>query len=235
MVVSLVFAAGLTAGGHALGAPAVPDLVVYDDVLASGWQDWSWSTTDNLANASPALGGTGHSIAVTITAAWGGFSLRAPTPIATGGYSAIRFWAYGAPGGSALTAYIQSSDGGAASPGLDFSAPAGVWMPFTVTLATLGNPSFIQRVDIQDRTGSAQPVFSLDDIRLLGVPSVATATIEIDGAAAGAPLNPHLIGSNLPAWLGPGTLADPVFQTRTAAAGINMLRIPGGSWSDDYG
>lgn len=243
------------AQGGASPALAATDQVVYGDALAAGWQNWSWSANVNFANASPVLGGAGKSVAVTLNAAWAGLSLRASSPVATGGYAAVRFWVYGAANGNALKAYIQASDSGAASPAFEFSAPAGVWTPITVTLAALGNPAQIQRINIQDRAGTAQPTFFVDDIRLVGTSSAAATptplptpvpptptppaatnkTIRIDGAAAGAPLEPRLLGSNLPAWLGRGTLADPVFRARAAATGIRILRLPGGSWSDEYG
>ncbi len=61
------------------------------------------------------------------------------------------------------------------------------------------------------------------------------ASISVDAAAQGMPINPLILGSNLPAWLNPQKFADPQFRARTAASGITLLRIPGGSWGDDYG
>ena len=55
------------------------DLVIYDDALAVNWDNWSWDSTINFANSAPALGG--HSIAVALTSAWAGLSLRAQTAI----------------------------------------------------------------------------------------------------------------------------------------------------------
>ncbi len=75
------------------------------------------------------------------------------------------------------------------------------------------------------------------------VPSLDTAvpaviegnpTIIIDATAAGTAINPRLRGSNLPAWLGASRLEDPTFINRTKAAGITLIRLPGGSWSNWY-
>jgi alpha-L-arabinofuranosidase len=229
------------------GVPApAGDLVVYDNALAGGWQDWSWGSDRNFANAAPALGGSGASIAVTFTQDSAGRSsqdfgtavhatgrrepaglpLRAPSPAAGGSYSAIRFWVFGAPGsplgspgaaspagpkgGSLLTFYTQTSDGGR-------------------------NASSIARINIQNRTNGALPPFYVDDIRLLGMPAHVTATIQVGAASAGTSFSPRLLGSNLPSWLGPGTLSDATFRARIGAASIGLLRIPGGSWSDGYG
>ena len=80
------------------------------------------------------------------------------------------------------------------------------------------------------------PTFYVDDIRLLGTPAHVTATIQRSAGSAGMPFVPsHLLGSNLPSWLGPGVLADGTFRARISGANIGVLRIPGGSWSDGYG
>jgi len=38
--------------------PSAPsgELVIYEDALAEGWQNWSWNTQVDFANAQPALG-----------------------------------------------------------------------------------------------------------------------------------------------------------------------------------
>lgn len=64
------------------------DLVIYDD--STVWEDWSWDSTINLANTTPVQSGV-KSIAVTMNAAWAGFSLRTGTPVNTSGYTAITF------------------------------------------------------------------------------------------------------------------------------------------------
>lgn len=49
-----------------------------------------------------------------------------------------------------------------------------------------------------------------------------------------ANVTPYQLGSNLPVWLG-DSLNDETFRARTRASGIQYLRIPGGSLSDDFG
>ncbi|HOU15863.1 MAG TPA: alpha-L-arabinofuranosidase [Anaerolineae bacterium] len=66
-------------------------------------------------------------------------------------------------------------------------------------------------------------------------PTPMTASIEVDAAAPGDPFSPYLLGSNLPAWLKPETFENEQFRRRVAATGITLLRIPGGSWGDEYG
>jgi hypothetical protein len=209
------------------------DLVVYDDALAAGWDNWSWDSTINFANTAPALGR--HSIAVAFTSAWAGLSLHAPTPIDPQFYSAIQFWVYGGAGGTQLTFNTQSTDSGGNSTGVDLTVPAGVWTLYTVPLSALGNPTAIRRLNFQDRTDGIQPVFYVDDIGLVGVPANLTGTIRIDTAGPVTQASPLLLGSNIPAWLGPAVLSNGTLHMRTTAAGISLLRLPGGSWSDAYG
>lgn len=49
-----------------------------------------------------------------------------------------------------------------------------------------------------------------------------------------AAVTPYQLGSNLPVWLG-DHLNDATFIARTASSGIQYLRIPGGSMSDNFG
>jgi hypothetical protein len=48
------------------------------------------------------------------------------------------------------------------------------------------------------------------------------------------PFDRRLLGTNVPAWIGPEQLADPAFQTATKESGTSLLRMPGGSWSNSY-
>lgn len=60
-------------------------------------------------------------------------------------------------------------------------------------------------------------------------------TIEIDDTSPAVPsYADHFIGSNTPAWIA-DRLTHPVLHARAAAAGLGMMRIPGGGWSDLYG
>ena len=61
MVVLLVLTTGFAPGRTTAVAA---DLVVYDDSLGAGWQNWSWSTTVDFAATAPVYGGA-RSLAVT--------------------------------------------------------------------------------------------------------------------------------------------------------------------------
>jgi alpha-L-arabinofuranosidase len=56
----------------------------------------------------------------------------------------------------------------------------------------------------------------------------------VDTAGATTPLDERLLGTNLPAWIGPNNLSRDDVRARTSALGSPVLRIPGGSWSNSY-
>ena len=58
--------------------------------------------------------------------------------------------------------------------------------------------------------------------------------IVIAADAPGQVLDHRLLGTNLPAWVGPDRLVDPEFQRATIESGTTLLRMPGGSWSNAY-
>jgi len=213
------------------------DLLVYSDALASNWQDWSWSTTVNFANATPHQTGSA-AIAATYTAAWAGLSLRAPNVIDANLYSAISFWVHGGSSGTRqLRFFIQQTDAGGESTMLDVDVPAGVWTQFTLNMSALGNPSTIARLNIQDRSGATQPIFYVDEIKLIGSapPPGTSGAITIQTTGVITPINAAILGTNLPTWLNPTNFANTTFRARTAASGVSVIRMPGGSYSNTYG
>ncbi|RLT41928.1 MAG: hypothetical protein DWI57_06265 [Chloroflexi bacterium] len=167
----------------ASAAATATDLIIYDDALADGWQNWSWNTTVDLAATAVVYTGN-RSLSARYNAAWAGLSLHAPAVIATADYTAIAFWLYGGAGGAALDVYTQPSDDGPASPAASITGPAGVWTHISVPLADLGSPAAIQRINFQERTGGTQPTFYIDDLRLLAK-SAATSTPTATSTATG--------------------------------------------------
>ena len=61
-----------------------------------------------------------------------------------------------------------------------------------------------------------------------------TADVVVHDGGPGTPFDRRLLGTNLPAWVGPAQLADPAFVAATIASGATVIRMPGGSWSDGY-
>lgn len=233
----------LRADSQAATAAPFAALTVYDDALASGWQNWSWNTTVNFANTTPTHSGTA-AIAVQYDQAWAGLSLRAPAPLDATQYTTVTFWIHGgATGTRPLTFFIQQSDSGGNSATVTVDAPAGAWQQVKIALSALGNPPTIARLNLQDRSGTAQPTFYVDDLQLLsGAPAPTSTpppsghhTIRLNADGAAITVDPRLLGANLPAWLNPTRFNNATFRARTAASGVTVLRMPGGSWSNAYG
>jgi hypothetical protein len=62
----------------------------------------------------------------------------------------------------------------------------------------------------------------------------ADGSIVIGVNDKGRPFDRRLLGTNLPAWIGPKRLADPAFARHVRNLGTSMIRMPGGSWSSVY-
>jgi len=223
------------------------DLIIYGDGLAADWQDWSWDSTVDFDNDTPVESGMA-SLAVTYGEGWAGLSLRAPSPIDVSGYSTITFVIHGgATGTRDLQFFTQRGDEGGNSDLFEIDAAAGSWQSVQIPLAALGSPATIARINIQDRSGTPQPTFYIDNLRLVAASGVATptpspdpgtggnGTISIAASDAAQPVDPRILGTILPTWLGADRLADATFRARTIAAGLTVIRMPGGSWSNHYG
>lgn len=66
-------------------------------------------------------------------------------------------------------------------------------------------------------------------------PAPLEVTITVGAGEAGTAFDPLILGSNLPNWLSQAQFEDEQFIRRTAASGLTLMRIPGGSFGDEYG
>src|SRR5260221_9119679 len=152
-----------------VGLNAQTSLPVYTDSLLNGWSDGSYNIILNYANTSPVHSGS-DSISATITSAYGGIQLNHSSMTNTA-YASISFWLNGgASGGQHLQMYGNLSTG-TQSARYSLSAPiANAWQQYTVPLSALGvaNKTNFTGFAIQDSAGSAESIFYLDDIQLLG-------------------------------------------------------------------
>jgi hypothetical protein len=62
----------------------------------------------------------------------------------------------------------------------------------------------------------------------------AETPIELHTDDVVSPFDRRLLGTNVPAWLLPELVRDPVFRDQLVASGTTLLRLPGGSWSNGY-
>lgn len=165
LLLALLLVAWLALSGHPPSASAAAH-IIYDDALASGWQDFSWATVD-LAAPAPARGSA--SIAVTYGAdpPYQGL-LLGHAAISTAGYSKLRFFLHGgSAGGQQIQLRVKYEDGTDSDPVAIPPPAAGAWSEVTVPLDALGAAdTLITGLILQDRTGGAQPTFYVDDITL---------------------------------------------------------------------
>lgn len=212
-------------------------LDVYADSLVNGFQDWGWSTRD-YANTAPVHSGT-KSISVTFSGAWQGLQIYHPD-INSSGFASLSFWIHGgASGGQRLQVYGLLHVGSSANAvqGANYSLgtlAANRWQQFNIPLASLGvanKPNFTGFV-IQDRAGTAQPTFYVDDIQLIGAPVPALTHVTVRANTELRTVDPRWFGVNTAIW---DSNFDSVATTSLLREmGTRFLRFPGGSLSDEY-
>lgn len=221
---------------------ALDDLIIYGDALQNNFQDWGWAP-HSYSNTSPVFSGA-RSISVSYAGNWDGLWMVNPSGgIPTSGYTAIRFAIHGgSTGGQQIQVKAGSSTNFPTNVvDLNTYLPGGPvanqWRVVEIPLSAfnLQNSTFAN-LAFQSSIGSAQPTFYLDDIRLVAgsAPPVLATTIRVNASAAAQSIDARLFGSNLPAWLGPTRFSNSTFRTRTMASGVTWLRIPGGSWGNEY-
>jgi hypothetical protein len=194
--------------GQFVTVQAAPSQELYLDMLASGWQDWSWGTTRQFANGSPVQSGS-YSLAVQYSEGWGGLYLRAATAVSTQNINTLQFWLHGGSGGGQqlLLKVVNGSEQW--SSGYAVTAVSPSWQLVEIPLTALGNPSTILGLVWQDSSGAAQPTVYLDGIALVNSSSptptpAPTAvlgsgpTLSVNANADQRPISPHIYGMNFP-------------------------------------
>jgi len=140
-----------------------PEAVIYGD--STTWANWSWNTTVNFSNTSPVYAGS-NSISVKYNSAWAGLSLYNGSGQSTSGYSKLRFYAHGGSSGTRqIWVYLHTASGETTKVNVDI--PAGSWSLREINLSNFGNPASFTRITFADRQRVAQPIFYIDDIRLV--------------------------------------------------------------------
>ena len=216
-------------------ASAQTNLVIYNGALASGWQDWSYTDSDNLSATSPVYSG-GHSISVTITGAWGAF-VPYHAPFDDSAYDYLAFWLNGGQsGGQNLQLYGDLDSVTPQAQRFYLSAPAAnTWQKYVVPLSALGvdHATNFSGFAIQDSVGSSEPTFYLDDIELVPAqPPPSVVHIAVNAAQPVRIADARWFGVNVAVWDSALDTADSI--STLAAQGVGAMRFPGGSDSDDY-
>lgn len=149
--------------------PLLATSAIYRDSLGSGWENWSWSANIDLSSSAVYHTGS-RSIAVQYTGGWAGFSIANQGGMSTSGYTHLSFFAHGgSQGGQTFNLAVETPQG-KGSEIHPAALKANTWSEIRVPLSDLGAANnTITRINLQENSGSARPVFYLDDITLTTV------------------------------------------------------------------
>jgi hypothetical protein len=177
---------------------AAQDLVVYDDQLAPGFQDWSWATHD-LANSDPVADGT-HSIAFEADG-WEGLYFHSESALDLADWSGLRLWVHGgAAGGQQVRLTVQQGSTTLGEIPLA-AAPAGAWEARALDFRAAGMSfGLFDGLIVQDVTGGDQPELYLDQLELVEdsspPPPATPVAVTVDPDADRRPIDPAIYGVN---------------------------------------
>jgi len=127
-----------TTGG---ATQATPVLAIYSDGVASGWQDWSWSTSYSLSDTAYVRSGS-KAIKFELVS-FQGVYLHATSPISIGSYNQLEFYVNGgtsSKSASAASVKLYGSAGTAVGNSVSFtSAPtANQWSQISIPITSFG-------------------------------------------------------------------------------------------------
>ncbi len=211
---------------------AQTNLVIFNDGLNNGFQNWSWGNV-SFNNSSPVFDGT-NSISYQ-DVAWKGISFEHsdfdPHP-----YNNLDFWLDGGvAGGQIIQVYLQYSN--SFYSGINYQLPplqgGQGWEHFVIPFTSLGvgGVTNLSRINIQLTSNGSTNEFYMDAVNLsLTPPSVVALTV--DASQTIRPAESKWFGLNTAVW-------DGNFDTPTTIEALNeldthILRFPGGSLADTY-
>jgi hypothetical protein len=208
---------------------------MYADGLGSGWQDWSWDATCNLAAIDQVYSGT-RAISLTLRA-WGALYLHADPVFDSGPYHWLEFYVRGSPSGEQhLWAFLfdDHDDDLRKRPVDDCryieggSIEAGTWKRVWIPLSDLDAAGqFLGGIAIQDRSGQAFTACWVDEIRLVGATWPMYLPVVVNGPLAGLVNMPY----NFTATVRPVTATQPITYL-WQSTGLGTLTHTGGDLDD---
>lgn len=178
------------------------DVVLYDDALKSGFQDWSWgSETHDLSSTSAVHAGT-KAVAETYTGGWSGLQFGNASGVDVSAYDVLRFFVHGgAAGGQNVVVRVGDASSyveAAVSP------TVGAWAQVDVPLADLGVARSVTFVFWFNNTGGSQSAFSIDDVHFLSSgappppppPTGDGPVLAVNAATGLRAIDPNIYGIN---------------------------------------
>lgn len=222
----------LLVGGIASAARA-QNMVIYDDALESGWQNYGWATI-NYANTSPVYSGSDSISVIDPGTSYEAIYLGHAAFNSTG-YQSLSFQIYPTASGNSEL-HVQATVSGTAQAGvfLSFSAAqVGHWQSSTIPLTSLGvaNNANFTGFWMQNNTGGPL-TFYLDAISLIAVPPPNPVPLTVNPQTVIRTIDSRIYGINIAIW--DSLLSGTATGTALSAMGTGAVRFPGGSSSDSY-
>jgi hypothetical protein len=161
-------AAGSGGGGGGTPPPTSSGLSIFTEQYDNGFaENGSWSTTAAPATPSPAYQGA-NALGITYNAQFGAYVVRRAASFPSTDYANLTLAIYSPNARSVGVSLIDSAGNGLWGSKQILSVPAGVWTPYTVSMATLAANATVQVSGIAisdqspDGTTFPQPAMYLD-------------------------------------------------------------------------
>jgi len=182
--------------------PAAPAaaVVIYDNSLAAGWQDWSWSVSSNFSNTSPTYSG-GASIKVTFTQGWDALQLVNSSPSSNAVNNTLEFWISGGSSGGQVVQVSAGNDCSTVTQNVTLAK--NTWTKISLSLAGLGTPAPFQKIVWYNNSANSQAAFYIDAISLTSTPVNPPAVtsgpaLSVNASAERHAISPLIYGLNFP-------------------------------------
>jgi hypothetical protein len=211
-------------------AIAQANLPIYTDTLVNGFQNWSWAP-NNFANTSPVHSGS-YSISASATD-WEALYFE-HTDFNTAFYSNLCFWINGGPQGGQVLQVLGLLGSTGQTPYLLPSLLANTWQQFTIPLSALGvaGQTNCDGFWVQITAGGSSNTFYIDDVELGAMPAPSVTHLSINAAQALRTADARWFGINTAIWDSDFDTSETVSELNEA--GLQTMRFPGGSSSDEY-
>jgi hypothetical protein len=151
---------------------AAPSVSIYQNALATGWENWSWNSTQNFSDTSLVAPGSTKALSTTYTGAWGGLYLHS-AGVGTSGLHTLTFSIAGKnAGGQQIQVQLYDAND-QPLPAKNISSyiaggiSANTFKQVSIPLTDLGaSDRTIHGIVWQDVSGSAGATINLDAVSL---------------------------------------------------------------------
>ena len=212
-------------------AGAQSDQRIFDDSIQNNWANYSWATV-SFSNTSPVHSGTKSISVVDPTTSYQAMYLH-HGQINTADFASLHFWIY-FNSSNAHPVKVQATRLGVSQVEYQLTnSTPNSWVEVSIPLSSLqvGNVTDFDGFWIQNITG-APLTFYVDDLSLIATPPPQQIQINVDASSAIRVIDGRIYGINSAVWDNQLGTATNVNLLNTM--GVNVLRYPGGSLSDDY-